>query len=175
MSRFFSSGCCQCQVRSFHLVSDVFELDTSGLGRYAWARVYWTFTIRNLVSKTQTQTFSSADGSAVQAALAGSPAGEPETVCVQSSSHGPLVSAVLPFCLRPSVVGLNVCVSGKRPCHDLLVSIEFTVASFFFIIISIILFYFIMFMGILPLCNSIHNLYVWSPLGQKREGHILWN
>ncbi|XP_027269297.1 N-alpha-acetyltransferase 25, NatB auxiliary subunit isoform X2 [Cricetulus griseus] len=31
MGRFFSSGCCQCQVRSFHLVSDVYELDTSGL------------------------------------------------------------------------------------------------------------------------------------------------
>lgn len=31
MGRFFSSGCCQCQVQSFHLVSDMYELDTSGL------------------------------------------------------------------------------------------------------------------------------------------------
>ncbi|KAM7332050.1 hypothetical protein ACRRTK_008758 [Alexandromys fortis] len=31
MGRFFSSGCCQCLVRSFHLVNDVYELDTSGL------------------------------------------------------------------------------------------------------------------------------------------------
>ncbi|XP_031193568.1 N-alpha-acetyltransferase 25, NatB auxiliary subunit isoform X1 [Mastomys coucha] len=31
MGRFFSSGCCQCQVHSFHLISDVYELDTSGL------------------------------------------------------------------------------------------------------------------------------------------------
>nr|XP_020016710.1 N-alpha-acetyltransferase 25, NatB auxiliary subunit-like isoform X2 [Castor canadensis] len=33
MSGFFNSGCSQCQISSFHLVNDIYELDTNGLGK----------------------------------------------------------------------------------------------------------------------------------------------
>lgn len=33
MAGFFSNGSCQCQTSLFYLVSDIYELDTNGLGK----------------------------------------------------------------------------------------------------------------------------------------------
>lgn len=33
MAGFFSSGSCQCQTSLFYLVSEIYELDTNGLGK----------------------------------------------------------------------------------------------------------------------------------------------